>query len=164
MGKSKEVKIKESILDLKKLKSQQGTLSKQKRVLCLIHILECKFKTKKELSTYLGVSIRTQERWLSKYRIAGLESMLTDKPKNKGSKIITKEIHQGLALKVNNSKAPFLGYWDAENWVYEQYGIRIKYHNLRKYLIKHFRTKLKVPRKSHYKKEEQAIEAFLKTT
>lgn len=164
MGKSKELNIKESVLDLKKIKSKQGTLSKQKRVLCLIHILECKFKTKKELSDYLGIGIRTQERWLSKYRAEGIESMLTDKPQNKGSKLITQEIHQGLEAKVNNSEAPFLGYWDAENWVHEQYGVQIKYHNLRKYLIKHFRTKLKVPRKSHYKKDEQAIEAFLKTT
>ena len=30
-------------------------------------------------------------------------------------------------------------------------------------MIKHFMTKLKVPRKSHYKKDEQAIEAFFKT-
>ena len=160
MGKIKELNIKESVLDLKKLKSQQNTLSKQKRVLCLIHLLECKFKTKKELSTYLGVGIRTQERWLSKYRTAGLELMLTDEPKNKGSKIITAAIHQGLEKKVNNSVAPFLGYWDAERWVYDQYGVQVKYHNLRKYLIKHFRTKLKVARKSHYKKEEQAIDAF----
>jgi len=116
------------------------------------------------LSTYLGVGIRTQKRWLSKYRAGGVNSMLTDEPQNKGSKIITEEIHQGLEAKVNNSKAPFLGYWDAENWVYQQYGVQVKYHNLRKYLIKHFRTKLKVPRKSHYKKDEQAIEAFLKTS
>jgi len=31
-------------------------------------------------------------------------------------------------------------------------------------MIKHFKTKLKSPRKSHYKKDQQAVNAFLKTT
>lgn len=33
----------------------------------------------------------------------------------------------------------------------------------RKYMIFHFKTKLKSQRKSHYKKDEQAIETFFKT-
>ncbi len=32
-----------------------------------------------------------------------------------------------------------------------------------RYLIQHFKTKLKVPRKSHYKKDDKAVDAFLKT-
>ena len=39
----------------------------------------------------------------------------------------------------------------------------MKYNTLRTYLIRHFGTKLRMPRKSHYKKDEQAIEAFKKT-
>ena len=31
-------------------------------------------------------------------------------------------------------------------------------------MVTHFKTKLKSPRKSHYQKDEQAIEAFFKTT
>ncbi|MGY0408373.1 MAG: hypothetical protein ACWIPJ_08480 [Polaribacter sp.] len=40
----------------------------------------------------------------------------------------------------------------------------MKYNTLRTYLIRHFKTKIKVPRKSHYKKDDQAIEAFFKTS
>ena len=40
----------------------------------------------------------------------------------------------------------------------------ISYTTLRNYMITNFKTKLKSPRKSHYKKDEQAIEAFKKTT
>ena len=163
MSKPKELNIKESILELKKIKTKQGTLSKQKRVLCLLYIKECKFKTRAQLATSLGVNKRTQERWLVKYREGGIELMLTDLPQNKTSKYITKEIHSGLEAKVTSSESPFLGYWDAQEWVYEQYGVQVNYYLLRNYLIKHFKTKLKVPRKSHYKKDEQAIEVFLKT-
>jgi len=152
MKNSIKIKIKESLSELKKIRSIQPSLFKQKRVDCLIYLKASKFKTRLALSNYLGVHIRTQERWLVKYQKKGILFMLSDKPKNKPSKIITTEMHQGLATRVKNSEAPFLGYWDAQEWVYQQYGVQIKYHWLRQYLIKHFKTKLKTPRKSHYKK------------
>jgi transposase len=62
----------------------------------LIYIKSNKFGTPQELSNYLGVHIRTTERWLADYKEAGIVSILTDKPKNKSSKIINKEIHKGL--------------------------------------------------------------------
>ena len=42
--------------------------------------------------------------------------------------------------------------------------LSIHYHTLRHYLIKHFNTKLKQPRKSHIKKDKKATETFLKTS
>jgi transposase len=109
------------------------------------------------------VHIRTLERWLNAYKSGGVLEMLHDKPKNKQSKIITPTMHKGLVERVNDSHNPFLGYWDAQNWINQEYGVDIKYHRIREYLIQHFKTKLKVPRKSHYKKDEQAEKAFLKT-
>ena len=163
MKKSQKLHIKESVLELKKLRVKQASLSKQKRIDCLLYLQDGKFNTRKELANYLGVHIRTQERWIAKYKSQGVLFMLKDEPRIRKSKIITQQIHQGLAARVNSSENPFLGYWDAQDWVYQQYGVQVKYHWLRKYLIKHFKTKLKSPRKSHYKKDEQAIEAFLKT-
>ncbi|MCL5126869.1 hypothetical protein [Algibacter sp. L4_22] len=92
-----------------------------------------------------------------------MQGLLTDKPKKK-SKIITKEIHDGLSKRLNSNAHGFLGYWDAQQWVLSQYNVDVKYHLLRQYLIKHFKTKLKSPRKSHYKKDDQAVNTFLKTT
>ena len=40
----------------------------------------------------------------------------------------------------------------------------MKYDWFRDYLKKHFQTKLKVPRKSHVKKNEQEVISFKKTT
>ena len=42
--------------------------------------------------------------------------------------------------------------------------VAVKYHWLSAYMIKCFKTKLKSPRKSHYKKDDQAVKAFLKTS
>ena len=40
--------------------------------------------------------------------------------------------------------------------------MNINYHTLRYHLIKHSEAKLKTPRKSHVKKDDRVIDAFLK--
>ncbi len=69
------------------------------------------------MATYLGINLRTQERWVQQYISGGVDKLLTDKPKNIVSRVITPEIHQGLSKRVNSSEHPFLGYWDAVQWV-----------------------------------------------
>lgn len=81
----------------------------------------------------------------------------------KRREVVPSHIHQDLETKLNNSTDPLLGYNDAVEWVKKEFDIELKYQTLRAYLIRHFGTKLKTPRKSHYKKDEQATEAFKKT-
>ena len=163
MGKKAQLDIKESISELKKLLIKQKTIKGEKRLKCLIEIKSNRFETRQNLADYLLVHIRTLERWVNDYRHGGATEMLSDKPKNKQSKIISPEIHKGLEQRVNDPHNPFLGYWDAQNWVKQEYGVDVKYQRIREYLKQHFRTKLKTPRKSHYKKDEEAEKAFLKT-
>ena len=163
MGKKATLDITESVSELKKLLLKQKTIKGEKRIKCLLDIKNIKFDTRQELADYLLVHIRTLERWVSDYKDGGVVLMLNDRPKNKQSKIITPAIHKGLEQRVNDPHNPFLGYWDAQNWVMQEYGIDVKYQRIREYLKQHFRTKLKTPRKSHYKKDEEAEKAFLKT-
>ena len=163
MGKKAYLEVRESLSELKQLQSKQKSLRSEKRIKCLIYIKAERFATRQELADYLSVHIRTMERWLVNYKTGGTVSMLTDKPKKKGSKIINSEIHKDLEQRVNAPHDPFLGYWDAQQWVRDRYGVEVKYHRIREYLIQHFSTKLKVPRKSHYKKDDEAEKAFLKT-
>ncbi len=163
MAKPREFPIKEGTLELKSLRKKQSSHRFEKRVIWLESIQGKRFKTRKQLAEYLNISPKTQERWTGQYISHGIEGLLTDAPKNLKSRIITQEIHDGLQKRVNSSTDPFLGYWDAQAWVSRQYGVEVKYHLLRHYLIQHFKTKLKSPRKSHYKKDAQAEKAFLKT-
>ena len=163
MGKQSNLEITESLPELEKLFVKQKSLKHSLRVKCLIYIKTGKFKTRQELAYYLSVHIRTMERWLVNYKAGGIVNMLTGLPRNKGSKIIDSKIHKGLEARVKDPHNPFLGYWDAQQWVEVQYGVAVKCHTIRQYLIQHFKTKPKSPRKSHYKKDEEAEKAFLKT-
>jgi len=162
MGRISTLEVKESILELKKLQKQQKTVKAEKRVLCLLFLKTNKFTTQTLLAESLAISRQSLVRWLSLYRKAGIQGILLEPSRNKPSKIITPEIHQGLSEKVQEATSPLLGYLDAQRWVEEKYGVKVKYHWLRVYMIKHFKTKLKVPRKSHIKKDEKAITTFLK--
>lgn len=163
MGKKAFLDIKESDSELKKLFSKQKTLKGEKRIKSLLAIKTQKFETRQELADSLGIHIRTLERWIVSYKDGGVDMLLAVMPKNKTSKIITAEIHEGLSRRVYDPNNPFLGYWDAQDWVKQKYGVAVKYQRIREYLIQHFKTKPKTPRKSHYKKDEEAEKAFLKT-
>jgi hypothetical protein len=97
MGKKAFIDIKESDLELKKLLVKQRTLKGEKSLKRLLAIKSGKFETRQELANSLGIHIRTLERWGVNYKAGGIDSMLTDKPKNKTSKIITPEIHKALS-------------------------------------------------------------------
>ncbi len=156
MGKLSPLNIRESVETLKKIVSKQTSLKREKRVRALLYIKQNKFKTRQLVADCLGIHVRTLERWMNKYKSGGVEELLYDKPKNKRSKIITPEIHEGLSKRVHDPNNPFLGYWDAQRWVNETYGVNVKYQRIREYLQQHFKTKLKSPRKSHYKKDAEA--------
>ena len=164
MGRIRTTTIKEDLNTLKSLYKKELNSSVRRRIKCLIYTKTNKYSKQSILATHLGVSSATVLRWLKQYREEGLESVITIKPKGYPTSKISKLIHDELAIKLNSSTDPFRGYWDVQIWMNNKFNERFKYNTIRTYLIRHFKTKLKSPRKSHYKKDEQAIEAFFKTS
>ncbi len=152
--------VSESAKELQKLYYNQKSVHLQKRVKAIIRLMNNDDDSRQDLSNYLGVHIRTLERWINRYKQDGLDGLLNDSPRREGSKIITAEIHKGLSKRVNDPHNSFLGYWDAQQWIKSEYHVEVNYHTLRKYLIQHFGTKVKSPRKSHVKKDEKAVAFF----
>ncbi len=133
------------------------------KIRSLLLLQSGKLKRQKDIASHLSIGYSTIKEWYRDYSQNGIDTFLIIKAKGKPKSLISSEVHEALKLKLNNSNDPLLGYWDAVLWVKKHYQLDIKYATLRKYMITHFGTKLKSPRKSHYKKDEQAIEAFLKT-
>lgn len=116
-----------------------------------------------DIANHLCIGFSTLKEWYRDYSVNGIDSFLKVKAKGKPKSLIPIEVHKALEIKLNDSENPLLGYWDAVLWVKNNHQLEIKYTTLRKYMITNFGTKLKSPRKSHYKKDDQAIEAFFKT-
>ena len=156
--------IKESLSELKDIYRKQKNYRIRTRLQSLILDKEGKFKKRTELARYLSVDYATLKRWTKEYQESGLTSFLSIKSGGNRHTIITPEIRQLISEKLHDSKNPLLGYFDAVNWLEKEHKESVKYHTLRAYMIRHFKAKLKHPGKLYYKKDEQAIEAFKKTT
>ncbi len=163
MSHASRIKIKETEEELNsvyhKLKDQRIKL----KVKALIFFKAGNFKTQEDLAFRLCIGPATLRRWLKKYSNKGFENYIKEPVRGKPKSVVSKDLHKALENKLQDFENPLQSYLDAVKWVKETYNTEIKYHTLRNYLINHFKTKLKVPRKSHHKKDEQAIESFFKT-
>jgi len=89
--------------------------------------------------------------------------MLLPNKRNRKPYVIPEEVDQALAKRVKDSNGGFSSYKEAQQWVNSEYGLDLKYNTIREHLIRYYKTKIKTPRKSHVKKDDQAVDAFLKT-
>jgi transposase len=164
MGKVFEMRIKESFLELKSAQRKEKNQKKKLRILSLILTKEEKFLRRLDLANFLGVNITTLNKWTDKYRESGLEGILSMNSGGKRRETVPASIHKEIKDKLNDSSAPLQGYNDAVLWIKQEFGYELKYHTVRAFMIRNFGSKLKIPRKSHYKKDEVAFEAFKKTS
>ncbi len=163
MGMTSNIAIEESLKDLGKDFRDSKNFKVRQRIQSLILLKEGKFKRQADLAAYIGIDHSSLKRWIKQYKTSGYTSLITLKSGGNYKGVISESLHRALESKVNDSEDPLLGYWHAVAWVEENFNQDINYQTLRSYLIRHFQTKKKHPRKSHYKKDQQALEVFKKT-
>lgn len=132
----------------------------RKRIKMLLHLKLNTFRTRDELAKELNISKRTLERWITKYKQEGIAELLSKESRNRESKFINGTIKEELEKRLNSPKGAFTSYVDIQNWLNQEYECDIKYSTLYYFLRNHFKTKLKVPRKSNINKDEQAVAFF----
>ena len=159
MAKALEIKIKESLTELRQL--QKTHPNKRVRVQMLVLIKEGKQQTKDGLAEALGVSNKSVHIWRTNYLKGGIETMLEDK--RGGNKVaqITPEMSLRIEKRLSNPKEGFKSYVEAQRWINEHFGLKMEYQAVNKFLKRKYRTKLKVARKSHIDKDA-ADEAVFK--
>ena len=164
MGKKTIIHINESVKELELLYKKTRKHKVKQRIKSLILTKTHKYSTRDKLAQHLGINVKTLYVWTKIYKLSGLTTMINSTSGGSHNYVVTEEIKESLANKLNNSKEPLQGYNDAVEWVKHKHNTDINYHTLRSFMIVNFGTKLKQPRKSHYKKDEKAFDAFKKTS
>lgn len=166
MAKPLEIKVKESIRELKSLQRNHGELiGKRLRMLIEIKKHERTGISKRDLSDITGINHNSIVKWRKMYKEQGISPLLKHgrvggfKPS-----IVSKQEHKAIEKKLHNANNGIRGYNELVEWVKEELNKDIKYITLLKYCQRHFGSKIKVARKSHIKKDELAVEAFKKTS
>jgi transposase len=161
-----QITVKETIPALRKLQRTHGELI-GKRLLMLIEIKKHE-KTgisKRELSRITGINHNSIVKWRKLYNLSGIEPLLKHGRVGGFKKsVVSKEEHKKIAMKLNDPENGIRGYTELLEWVNKELSKDMKYITLLKYAERHFGTKIKVARKSHVKKDEEAIATFKKTS
>ena len=156
------LEIKESFEELRRELSKHKDYRYSQLIESLIFFVDGSGKNRQSIAICLGVDRKTLRKWYKMYQSGGLKELLNFKHKGSQSKKNTPEIHEALQVKLHDSARSLLGYRDVVRWLREEYSLDVNCYSLRIYIRKHFKAKLKAPRKSHYKKDVAAQEAYKK--
>jgi transposase len=165
MASPKVIPVKESVETLKRiLKSSTPLIAPRIRMLIEIKKKEDIGISKRDLSEIVGSNQNSIQKWRTMYCEGGLDLLCSHKKKGFKPTVFDKEEHRALESKLNDPFSGLRGYKELQTWVNTEFGKDIKYNTLLKYCIRNFESSLKVARKSHVKKDAQAVETFKKTS
>jgi len=164
MANALSITVKESFLELKRfLKISPAHHSSKIRMLMEIKKSDAAL-SKNELADRIGVNHNSIQTWRTKYQKEGIKGLLTDGRVGFKPSIISTAAHKKIGTKLNASEAAFTSYKQLHEWVEKNLIEGVNYNSLRHYVKRHFGAKLKVPRKSHIRKDKEAVVTFKKSS
>lgn len=164
MASPKKIIIKESISELRKLqKSSIPMIATRLRALIEFKKHEEKGISKRDVADIVGVNHNSVQTWRRVYEQGGVEAILSYEKREGRPASFTKEEHLKIEQKLKDPKNGLRGYIELLDWVEKEFDRAFKYNTVLKYSMRHFGSKVKVARKSHVKKDEEAVSTFKKT-
>jgi transposase len=164
MANALKIIVKETLPELKKmLKSSPPHHTPKLKMLIIIKQSELDLN-KNELADQVGVNHNSIQTWRRKYLSGGMKALLSDGRIGFKPSVISKKTHEQIRLKLHNPQGAFTSYKELQHWVDTHFEKGINYNTLRHYVKRHFGAKLKIARKSHVKKDKEAIAVFKKTS
>lgn len=162
MAKAKEIQIKESVKELKTiLKKQPEHLYSRIRMLIVIKKSEIPL-SKNALADIIGVNHNSIQSWRQAYITGGINKLLEYKRGGYKPAMIRGEVLKKIEERLTEPYDAFRGYKELRQWIDDNFIPGINYHTVNKFVKRKFGAKLKVARKSHVKKDVQAVEDFKK--
>ncbi len=158
MSRPKELIIKESLTELRKLQKRSVPLISM-RIRALIEIKEAGASgiSKRDLASRLRVNHNSIQSWRKLYETGGIEAILHHGRVGFKPAILTAVEHAAVEALLNNPENGIKGYVELRHWIAEQFGKEMLYNTVLKYCVRNFGSKSKVAGKSHVKKDQKAV-------
>ena len=100
--------------------------------------------------------------WKNVYSEQGIDGLLQEARGGRRPSAISAGQKLQLEQKLSDPKGGFTSYKQAMDWINQTFGLQMEYHAVNKYLKRNFGTKLKVGRKTHINKDQNATALFKK--
>lgn len=167
MSYSLNIPVKENMQELRKL-LRQSSVMMQPRIKMLIAMKKEQAAgiSKRALMDAVGACSQSIQNWRTWYKQGGMEALLANGRKGNAGKpsVFTKQEHLKMGEKLSNPQNGLAGFVELQKWIEQEFNKEIKYNTVLKYASKHFGAKVKVARKSHVRKDEQAAADLEKTS
>jgi transposase len=165
MAAPKNITVVESIEELRRvLKNVSPFIAPRIKMLIEMKKHQESGISKRILAVQIGVNHNSIQSWRTMYAQGGLSRLCSHHKKGFRPSVFTKEEHSLIEDKLNDPKNGLRGYTELQEWIEQQFSKEIKYNTMLKYCMRNFGSSVKVARKSHVKKDEQAVDAFKKTS
>ena len=112
----------------------------------------------------IGVDPNSVQSWRTVYSEGGIEAIQKHGKTGFRPSVFSKPEHDAIENKLKNPTNGIHGYVELLTWAEHEFKKQIKYNTLMKYSIKNFGSKIKVARKSHIDKNQEAVATFKKTS
>jgi len=164
MASPKVIIVKESVEELRKvLKKSSNFISPRIRMLIELKKHETTGISKRELADVLGVSHSSIQIWRTMYQEGGLFLLRSHKKTGFKPSVFTEAEQKIIEDKLKDPFNGLRGYKELLEYIDSEFKKDVKYNTLLKFCIRKFGSSVKVARKSHIQKDENAVDAFKKT-
>ena len=162
MPKKINITIKETVKFLNNAYSKSSSRLEQDRIKTLLFLCENKYSYKSEIAKKLGRTEKTIREWLKLYSNKGFDALVQNNLGGNNTRTLSDQVIEIIKEKVTDSKTSITSYVELLCLLEEQTGEDIAYGALYSHCRRKHKTKLKVARKSHYKKAPEAEALFKK--
>lgn len=138
-----------------------SSLSKD-RIKALIFIKEGKYAFQSDIAKKLGRTEKTVRGWLQKYSKVGFSGLTTIKSGGNNTPVLSDKTKAFVAEKLLDSATTITSYIELKQLIAEELEENVPYFTLYAHCRRKHKSKLKVARKSHYKKDPKAEALFKK--
>ena len=147
--------ITESVEELKTLLKKSKNTTEKDRVQMLYLLKSGTVKNRTEVADSIGKSTKTIGQWLSKYEEGGIDKLLQRRYAPGRQPYMTPSQLETLLAKLNDPDG-FRSYVEIHQYVKETFEVAIGYKAIYALVHDKWGAKLKVPRKSHIKKQRRS--------
>ena len=165
MSAPKTFKIKQSESELKKIiKNSVPMIAKRVQALLVFKRNESTGISKRLVAEEIGVNHNSVQTWRKLYIEGGIKLLISHS--NTGYKPSKITDDQELALKeqLNNPLNGMAGFIELLDWFNNNFKTDLNYKTFHGFVVRKYNAKIKVARKSHIKKDVQAVKTFKKTS
>jgi transposase len=165
MSSPKTFIIKESESEIKKLMKNSNTMiAKRLHALLIFKRNQGSGISKRLVADEIGVNHNSIQTWRSIYIKGGIKMLMSHSNTGYKPSKINDEQEQALKEKLNNPHNGIVGFIELLDWFDKTFQTNINYKTFHGFVVRKFNAKIKVARKSHIKKDVEAVEALKKTS